>query len=57
MTDSNTLTRHRPHCGEQFGYAWVGVGLQAHLWKVHGIQREATFRGASTLKVARHYSI
>ena len=45
MTQRNPLKSYCPHCGEQFGSAWQGVGLKAHLWKVHGIPGEATFNG------------
>ena len=42
-TTRDPLKSHCPHCGEQFGHAWQGVGLKAHLWKVHGVPGEATF--------------
>tara|TARA_B100001939_G_C16934587_1_gene615458 strand:+ start:219 stop:521 length:303 start_codon:yes stop_codon:yes gene_type:complete len=45
MKERNPHARYCPHCGEQFGHAWGGVGLQAHLWKVHGIPGEARFNG------------
>ena len=45
MTDRNPHARYCPHCGEQFGHAWGGIGLSAHLWKVHGIPGEAIFNG------------
>ena len=45
MTDRDPPKSYCPHCGEQFGHAWQGVGLKAHLWKVHGIPGEATFNG------------
>ena len=45
MTERNPHARYCPHCGEQFGHAWVGVGLKQHLWEVHGIPGETIFNG------------
>ena len=45
MTNRDPLKSYCPHCGEQFGHAWGGVGLKQHLWEVHGIPGEARFNG------------
>ena len=45
MTAKDPLKKYCPHCGEQFGHAWGGVGLKHHLWEAHGIPGEAKFNG------------
>ena len=45
MADRNPHARQCPHCGQQFGNAWGGVGRAKHLWEVHGIPAQATFNG------------
>ena len=42
------MTNHARHCkicGQQFGHAWGGVGLAAHMWNEHGVPSQAGFNG------------
>ncbi len=45
MSERDPLKSYCPHCGEQFGHAWQFVGLNQHLWEVHGVPGETMFNG------------